>query len=369
MTAIYFVFTNILIFLLSFLTLGNLPYGDKSENKKFVWKTKYLLIVLFFFIIGAIRPVVPDTDNARYVELYQHVQIFNELPLYLKNTEVGYSALNMLSGAVFGLPYYIFFGIITALTWGIYIASSYRYQFLLPWMLFFTVSSGFLFWSFSGIRQSLAIMIFFYSIRFIIERKFLYYIVTISIASLFHLSALLLFPLYFLSSIKFNRNFWLIIYITSIFFMSSSFINAAMNRMITSLFQLLPYFQNYAQYTASDSFLVSREEAATDTGLGIILNISVNLFIVFFSKETLTRFPTLNLYFLLFSFGSVVSNIFFSVELIGRVLNYFLIPFGLLIAATIYSSDKKYQKIFFSIFLIVYTLLFLKQLFTMVTSQ
>ena len=365
----YFVFINILIFLLSFLTLGNFPYGNKSGNKKFVWKTKYLLVVLFFFVIGATRPVVKDTDNDRYVELYQHVQIFSELPVYLKNTEVGYSALNMLFGAVFGLPYYIFFGVITALTWGIYVASSYRYQFLLPWMLFFTISSGFLFWSFSGIRQSLAIMIFFYSIRFIIERKILYYIVTIAIASLFHSSVLLLLPLYFLSSIKFNRNFWLITYITSIFFMSSSFISTAMNKTLTSFFQLLPYFQNYAQYTVSDSFLVSREEAATDTGLGIILNISVNLFIVFFSRETLTRFPILNLYFLLFSFGAVTSNIFFSVELIGRLLSYFLIPFGLLIAATIYSYDKKHRKIVFSIFFIVYTLLFLKQLFAIVSLQ
>lgn len=364
MNVVSFIALNGFLFFLSFFIFRSLPWGNKCENKSFVWKGDYIFIILFFFIVGAVRPVVYGTDNATYVDLYQYVGVFGELPLYLQNTEIGYSALNMLFSATLGFPYYIFFGILTALTWGIYLASSYRYQFLLPWMLFFTICSGFLFWSFNGIRQSLSIVIFLFSIKYIIERNFLFYAFTLALASLFHISVIFLLPLYFLVGIRFKRNFWLIAYISSILFMENSFLNEAADKLFTLFFQFVPYFDNYEKYTTSDSFFVSRQETATDTGLGIILKIFVTLFILFFSNRTLIRFPGLRFYLLLFSLGAIFSNLFFSIEMIGRLLNYFSPLFGLLMAATLYSFNRKYTKIVFLIFFIVYILLFIKQTFT-----
>lgn len=360
MGASYFLITNFLALFSIFFVLKNRPWGSKQENDQFTWHGKYTFLVIIFFVIGAIRPVIEGTDNESYVILYQYVKSFGELPLYLERSELGYSFLNMLFGWVFGLPYYVFFGFITALTWAIYIASSYRYQFLLPWMLYFTICNGFLFWSFNGVRQAIAIVLFLFSIRFIIERNILVYTFVLMLASLFHLSALLLLPLYVVINIKFNRRFWLFAYLASIPFMANAFFTSLIGKFIDWFFKNIPYFSFYQRYTDKENFLASRHEAATDSGLGVLLNLFVTVFIIFFSNNTLKRFPGLDLFFLLFASAAVVGNLFFGVELVGRLMRYFFPVFGLLMAATIYSMKKRPAKIMFVGFFAIYLTLFIK---------
>ena len=65
---------------------------------------------------------------------------------------------------------------------------------ILSWLVFYSMPF-FFFASLSTIRQSLAMILVFYSYQFIIEKKYIYFFCVISIASLFHLSALLGFLL------------------------------------------------------------------------------------------------------------------------------------------------------------------------------
>ena len=57
--------------------------------------------------------------------------------------------------------------------------------------------SMFFLYDFIAIRQALSMAIFMISIPFIIDRKFFHYVALIAIASMIHLSALVLIPLYF----------------------------------------------------------------------------------------------------------------------------------------------------------------------------
>lgn len=66
------------------------------------------------------------------------------------------------------------------------------------------VLTGFFNTSLNIMRQSIAIAIFLYAITFIHERKLLKYAIAITIASLFHTSALIFFILYFLGVEKFS---------------------------------------------------------------------------------------------------------------------------------------------------------------------
>jgi len=75
-----------------------------------------------------------------------------------------------------------------------YIVSTYFYIFV----------SLFYFASFNAVRQFLAIAIFLYAIRFIVERKLLSYIITIFIGALFHISIIVLLPLYFFVGKKYS---------------------------------------------------------------------------------------------------------------------------------------------------------------------
>ena len=69
-------------------------------------------------------------------------------------------------------------------------------------LFFYIFNAGFMLVQISSMRQTLAINIFLYSIRYIISKKFLAYIILIYTATLFHTSAWVLMPLYFLSSTK-----------------------------------------------------------------------------------------------------------------------------------------------------------------------
>ncbi|MBG0859039.1 MAG: EpsG family protein [Bacteroidales bacterium] len=69
----------------------------------------------------------------------------------------------------------------------------------------------------SGIRQCIALNIFLLSIKYITGRHFLKYFVTILIASMFHITSLLLIPIYFILKIKFNNWVLLSVIIAGLF--------------------------------------------------------------------------------------------------------------------------------------------------------
>lgn len=77
-----------------------------------------------------------------------------------------------------------------------------------------------LFNSFNTIRQMAAVAIFFYSLRFIIEKKIFKYFIFIFIASLFHQSALICFIFYPLLVIKSNKLF-IVLLISPVFLLTN----------------------------------------------------------------------------------------------------------------------------------------------------
>ena len=74
-------------------------------------------------------------------------------------------------------------------------------------MLFAT---RFYLYSFGQIRQYIAIAIFVYSIKYIIKKDFKKYFVLIFIAFLFHKTAIIYFPIYFINKIKLSRKLYML---------------------------------------------------------------------------------------------------------------------------------------------------------------
>ena len=67
----------------------------------------------------------------------------------------------------------------------------------------------------NGMRQGVAIAIFLYSYWFVVERKWVWYVVSILFASLFHASAFLLLPIYLLNQYHLPKKLYTIIYLLS----------------------------------------------------------------------------------------------------------------------------------------------------------
>lgn len=66
------------------------------------------------------------------------------------------------------------------------------------------ITFGFMNFYMSGMRQAIALSIILFSFNFIVDRKIWKFIATIVIASLFHVSAIVFFPAYFLISFTFT---------------------------------------------------------------------------------------------------------------------------------------------------------------------
>ena len=178
------------------------------DSKK--WK---FLPWLFLFLISAFRYNV-GTDYAHYYHLY----IYKDGMFWYK--EWGYIQLvSILSDLGFNPQMMFFlFSLFTILLFYksfIYFFQNDDTKFLFATLLFIPF---FYFYSLNGIRQALAIAIFVYSLRYIINKSFLKYFILIVIASLFHRSALVLIPLYLVLQLDLTK-YKLFIFYTFLFLM------------------------------------------------------------------------------------------------------------------------------------------------------
>ena len=119
-----------------------------------------------------------------------------------------------------------FFGFIAFLQITLFLSSvkdRYLYPFLIL-LLFFT--GRWLGWC-NGIRQATACCFFVFSVQFIENRKIVPYLVCCLFAFLFHRSAIILFPFYFINKVDFFKVKWVpwVVYGVATIMASTSFIN------------------------------------------------------------------------------------------------------------------------------------------------
>jgi hypothetical protein len=111
----------------------------------------------------------------------------------------------------------------------------------------------------SGIRQAMALAIFFYSIKFIADRKPLKYLLLLFLAFSFHWSSIFLFPLYFLPAVKLNKSLTIVVLSIAVLVYIAGVKWA--NTIIPSVFQLLQntdFATKIVAYSTTEIFAVDR---------------------------------------------------------------------------------------------------------------
>jgi len=358
----FLTYNLLLLFALS-LPAGKLINSENSEliryeTYSFKWNIRLIFILLFIILIAGTREAQLGTDYYNYLTFYNYILDHGRVGSFFKENEIGWDYLNLTFGQA-NIPAGIFFGLVSGITWFFFIKGSYKFQFLLPLMFFFVISSGFFLWTFNGIRQSIAIMIFFYAIRFLIEKKPLHYLFWILIASFFHKSVIIVLPFYFITKITFKQKFVAVLYIISIFLAGNGWFMSKLTDIIILISSKVDILASYMAYLDTNTYAINNER--TSSGLGVLLRIITTLYILYKSDYVLTKQPKLTIYYILFFIGAILSNIFFSVEIIGRILNYLNICFPIVIASTIYYSTHKYERLINILLIIIYFLLFNKQ--------
>lgn len=197
-----------------------------------------------------------------------------------------------------------------------------KHRFVLPFLPVVLIFTGIAMTGFmNSIRQTIAFCIFVFSIHYISNKKLISYCALIVLSSLFHRSALILFPLYFL---WYNKDQWFSNINKQVVLVLISFITAN----IISLQQIVEYFDLLIEWLGYSRYLDNHGDKMyneSSIGLGYIMILFIYLLIITNSKKMKLMFAdkTFNIMYDLFIIGVLCEFLFHSSQMMMRITYYF----------------------------------------------
>lgn len=214
----YSVFSTYLLYNLILFICPLLCYFGK-KNKVFVYLAYFVIAIVsaFRYDIGADYETYAEGIDQIAQWLNNDYSLLDIVAVYEKEPGI------LLLTAFFAwseYPYLWFIGVISIFnTVLLYkVLSYYRIH---TWGLLIYVLTFTMFQGWDWVRQSVALHVFLFSLRYIESRNLRYYICCILFSTLFHYSSLCLFPLYFVYCIKISKRL-LLFFSVGIFFFAVS---------------------------------------------------------------------------------------------------------------------------------------------------
>jgi transmembrane protein EpsG len=232
-----------------------------KPNKLFTFGT-----ILSFILVSGLRNNIGDTPF--YIHTYN---ITNFTWEFVKSQDdIGFAILQMILKRYSTDPQILIFTT-AVITNVLIIIGLYKYSRLFELSIYIYITGGLFLVTMNGIRQCLATAIFFTATKYLIEGNWFRYILVVIFASLFHESALILIPIYFLVRYKAWSKATLILLLSSIL------IVLGFNQFSTILFSAI----QDTQYGLYSNF--------NEGGANIfrVIVFAVPLVIAFFGREKL----------------------------------------------------------------------------------
>lgn len=348
----YFVYLSLLFTLLFVLKVssnlrGNALYIEKINKLNI---GHFIAILAISFVVGFRYKVGVDWEG--YVKDFFLIQNkeFDE-----QRVEYGFYIINKIIGGA-GLGYEWMFFTVAFITWYFYFKSVQ--SFILPIFIFFIFADEYFFWSMNGVRQFAAMGIWLVSIKYIIKKKLVNYLLLIIVASLFHTSVLLLIPFYFIPYGKtYNKWLWITLLFVSFFIGNNHIFIEYTEKALYFLSEKSEVIDRYTHYVDDDRLFFTEEAVL---GLGFFFKFLIHLLIMLVGNIFLKKYPKLNVYFILVFIGAILLNLSYNVQLVRRINNYFIIlrPLVLSILVWYFWKMKNYRP-FVVILCLLYFFLFL----------
>ncbi len=267
-----------------------------------VKKTEKLYVIPFIilFIFAAVRYGFGN-DYFSYQNMYNNIRNG-----HLGNGEYLYALINFIT------PNFYLFVALTSLAFivSVYvlIKKNVSPQYICFSILIFVINTFSLLINLSAIRQCLAMVVFIYSIHFANKRKFFVYAILILIATMFHRSAVLLLPFYFIANDRpINKR---------------TVLTIAVVVFVTLLGNIIPYFARFLTSALfNDANYVYYVSTATSNSLRATLLSS--LFLIY----TLFNLPRLEgnvlVYAKLYLVATIFSVLAIKLSMLTRIQMYF----------------------------------------------
>ena len=174
------------------------PY--RTTRQQMCNRVCLLSVFIILFALSACRLNVGN-DYARYVEFMHLVNCNAYVP-----TEIGF---NLLVKLIYGLSgfenYLLVFAVYAFVTTAVFLLAMYEQSDDFPLTFFLFMTLGYYFQSFSTVRYYLALAAAFYSMKFVLRRQWIRFLVIVLLGAAFHKSLLVVIPLYFLASVPWKK--------------------------------------------------------------------------------------------------------------------------------------------------------------------
>jgi hypothetical protein len=230
------------LILLAFFSLYHLCNLDRNQNRYI-----RLFSFLMFIVVGGLRYSV-GTDWAQYANTFADINSIADI--FKAREEKLFAVFMYISKKI--INSYSFF-ILTFFSVAFYLKYIVfkRYStdiFLSLIIYFFTL---FLIYDLNGVRQGMALAFVFLSIPLILNKKLFLFSLIILIGCLFHISAIIFLPFYWMSRLKISRKSMILIIVISL--IVSIPIRALIeNNAYVQLFLAMDSFSHYSFYVTDD---------------------------------------------------------------------------------------------------------------------
>lgn len=258
------------------LGLFSVLFAYLAKYKNTQWGLKFSFTLIFLFL--ALRYNFGN-DYKTYLDAFIEISKYDDISLYdnIQGFEIGWVYSNWLfrpfgffaMTAVLALfncvVYYHFIKKYVPVRY--YWLAIFIYIFYPEFMLIHS----------SAMRQSIAIMLFLFSLDYLYKKDAIRYFLCVGFASLFHFSAIILFPVYLLgiSNWKINKISGIILVATfvSLFVSLSLYPDALLSPYMKQFINI--YFEKYATY---------EDAGVLSTGLGYLYALAMLILILYFER-------------------------------------------------------------------------------------
>jgi len=333
------------LYITFFILLALFTFVKPLQNKRIAF---IILILLCLFVCFG---YMTGSDWRAYELRYEDYK--NGLPEKYFN-DIGYVIYSFLFYKL-GVDFWIFLIFTKCVCFFIsiyYLRIYTKGKYQLGLLLFYCLYALF-FYIDNPLRNLISGTIFLVSYKYIYERKQIKFLICVLFAALFHLSAILVLPVYYIYIIKFSKKRMYIV-IASIFLFSFIF-----NKIFYDLARVLSLYSSIVD--EKTSFYLSESPIASIFSLGMALRLFLVILIIEKQKQ-LIRYLRFGDFFVKISFIFVCyTMIGYAIPIMGRMQLFLFLPFIACCSVLpfTFSIRGKYK---------IYLLSFSIAFFTMITS-
>ncbi len=287
-----------------------------------------LPFVLLMFMMAAFRDNMGGYDYEMYKTYYAHIVGVGDYlkglyePFYRsKSFEPGFVFLSSVIRSIdFTQGPCLFFFVMALIAFGFFLPSLKEYTPYVFIALLFYLYKAYFWHNYTLTRQSIAIAIFTFSVRYVYRREYWKYIVLNLIAFSMHHSAIILLPLCFFLNYRFSiRTILIVIFVAIILGFSGHYLQDLCAK-IAGIYGLGNRFSVYA----SDNNTVNP--------LNYIEIFAILFVALFYRHDYENKEPYFNIFLNMFLFSSLILIAFSSFELFTRFKEYFVVAYMVLIS-------------------------------------